>query len=143
MLKQVQHDGLSEITLSATVSKGTYIRSLARDIAHALGTVGHVSYLRRTRAGPFSLEQAISLDFLEEAAKARRLTETVLPLPAALDDIPALPVTPDQARLLRHGQMLFGIPAKPGLSLAMAEETPVALVEAAADGLKVVRGFNL
>ena len=40
-------------TLSATVSKGTYIRSLARDIARALGTVGHVSYLRRTRAGPF------------------------------------------------------------------------------------------
>jgi tRNA pseudouridine55 synthase len=143
MLKQVQHDGLSEIALSATVSKGTYIRSLARDIAQALGTVGHVSYLRRTRAGPFSLEQAISLDFLEEAAKARRLTETVLPLTAALDDIPALPVTPDQARLLRHGQMLFGVPAKPGLAIATAEGTPVALVEASADGLKVVRGFNL
>jgi tRNA pseudouridine55 synthase len=111
MLKRVQHDELGEITLSATVSKGTYIRSLARDIAHALGTVGHVSYLRRTRAGPFGLEQAISLDFLENAAKARALTRTVLPLQAALDDIPALPVTPDQARLLRHGQMLFGVPA--------------------------------
>jgi tRNA pseudouridine55 synthase len=132
-----------EVTLSATVSKGTYIRSLARDIAHALGTAGRVSYIRRTRAGPFSLDSAISLDFLEEAAKARRLTETVLPLNAALDDIPALPVTPDQARLLRHGQMLFGIPAKPGLSLATSEGTPVALVEATADGLKVVRGFNL
>jgi tRNA pseudouridine55 synthase len=143
MLKQVQHDRLEEVTLSATVSKGTYIRSLARDIAEALGTVGHVSHLRRTRAGPFSLSQAISLDFLEEAAKARALTRTVLPLTAALDDIPALPVTPDQARLLRHGQMLFGIPATPGLSLATAEGTPVALVEAAADGLKVVRGFNL
>jgi tRNA pseudouridine55 synthase len=130
-------------SLSSTVSKGTYIRSLARDIAHALGTVGHVSYLRRTRAGPFSLESAISLDFLEEAAKARRLTETVLPLEAALDDIPALPVTPDQARLLRHGQMLFGVPAKPGLAMATSEGTPVALVEATADGLKVVRGFNL
>jgi tRNA pseudouridine55 synthase len=138
-----REEQLHGVTLSAEVSKGTYIRSLARDIAHALGTVGHVSYLRRTRAGPFSLESAISLDFLEEAAKARRLTETVLPLTAALDDIPALPVTPDQARLLRHGQMLFGVPAKPGLSLAMAEETPVALVEATADGLKVVRGFNL
>ena len=143
MLKQVQHDGLEEITLSATVSKGTYIRSLARDIARALGTVGHVSYLRRTRAGPFSLSQAISLDFLEEAAKARALTRTVLPLDAALDDIPALPVTPDQARLLRHGQILFGFPAKPGLQLATSEGTPVALVEASADGLRVVRGFNL
>jgi len=132
-----------EVTLSATVSKGTYIRSLARDIAHALNTVGHVTMLRRTRAGPFSLETAISLDFLEEAAKARALTRTVLPLTAALDDIPALPVTPDQARLLRYGQMLFGIPAKPGLALATSEGTPVALVEASADGLKVVRGFNL
>ena len=130
-------------TLSATVSKGTYIRSLARDIAHALNTVGHVTMLRRTRAGPFSLNQAISLDFLEEAAKARRLTRTVLPLDAALDDIPALPVTPDQAQLLRHGQRLSGFPAKPGLQLAVLEETPVALVEVTADGLKVVRGFNL
>jgi tRNA pseudouridine55 synthase len=99
--------------------------------------------LRRTRAGPFTLETAISLDFLNEAAKARALTRTVLPLTAALDDIPALPVTPDQARLLRHGQMLFGFPAKPGLQLATSEGTPVALVEASADGLAVVRGFNL
>jgi tRNA pseudouridine55 synthase len=130
-------------TLGSTVSKGTYIRSLARDISHALGTVGHVSYLRRTRAGPFSLESAISLDFLQEAAKARRLTRTVLPLTAALDDIPALPVTPDQARLLRHGQKLVGFPAKPGLGLATEEGIPVALVEASVDGLRVVRGFNL
>jgi tRNA pseudouridine55 synthase len=132
-----------DVTLSATVSKGTYIRSLARDIARAVGTVGHISYLRRTRAGPFTLEQAVSLDFLEETAKARALTRTVLPLTAALDDIPALPVTPDQARLLRHGQMLLGIPAQPGLALATEEGTPVALVEASADGLRVVRGFNL
>ena len=134
---------LTRRDFSVTVSKGTYIRSLARDLAQALGTVGHVSYLRRTRAGPFPLDHAISLDFLEEAAKGRALTRTVLPLEVALDDIPALLVTPDQARLLRHGQMLFGFPAKPGLGLAICEGTPVALVEAAADGLKVVRGFNL
>jgi len=131
------------VTLSATVSKGTYIRSLARDIAKALGTVGHVSYLKRTRAGPFSLDQAISLDFLSEAAKARQLTRAVLPLEAALDDIPALPVTPDQAQLLRHGQRLAGFPVKPGLQLATSDSVPVALVEATADGLTVVRGFNL
>ena len=130
-------------TFHARVSKGTYIRSLARDIARALNTVGHVTMLRRTRAGPFGLESAISLDFLGEAAKARRLTETVLPLEAALDDIPALPVTPGQAQLLRHGQRLSGIPAKPGLQLATEGGRPVALVEATADGLKVVRGFNL
>jgi len=137
------NDDVEEITLSATVSKGTYIRSLARDIAHALGTVGHVSYLRRTRAGLFSLKQAISLDFLEETAKARQLDGAVLPLTAALDDIPALPVTPGQARMLRQGQRLAGIPAKPGLCLATEDGRPVALVEASADGLRVVRGFNL
>jgi tRNA pseudouridine55 synthase len=99
--------------------------------------------LRRTRAGPFGLEKAISLDFLEEAAKARRLDEAVVPLQAALDDIPALPVTPDQAQLLRHGQKLVGFPARPGLQLATEDGCPVALVEASADGLRVVRGFNL
>ncbi|HEX6073371.1 MAG TPA: tRNA pseudouridine(55) synthase TruB [Sphingomicrobium sp.] len=144
-----------EMTLLAEASKGTYIRSLARDIAHALGTVGHVSYLKRTRAGPFSLESAISLDFLEEAAKARQLTRAVLPLEAALDDIPALPVTSRQAELLRQGQRLAGFPAKgshqsttlmgsrSGLALAIEDKRPVALVEASADGLRVVRGFNL
>ena len=136
-------NGMAEITLSATVSKGTYIRSLARDIAQALGTVGHVTYLRRTKAGPFGLESAKSLDFLETAARARQLDGAVISLSAALDDIPALPVTPEQARLLRHGQMLFGIPASPGLKLAMDGETPVALVESDGTATKVVRGFNL
>jgi tRNA pseudouridine55 synthase len=137
------NDELAEVTLSATVSKGTYIRSLVRDIAQVLGTVGHVTMLRRTRAGPFSLDQAISLDFLDEAAKARALTRMVLPLTAALDDIPALPVTPGQAQLLRHGQTLAGFPATPGLQLATDAGRPVALVEALADGLRVVRGFNI
>lgn len=133
----------SEATLAVTVSKGTYIRSLARDIAQALGTVGHVIMLRRTKAGPFTLEQAISLDFLNEAAKARQLTRTVMPLTTALDDIPALPVTPEQAKLLRQGQRLAGFPATPGLSLATDGDRPVALVEALVDGLKIVRGFNI
>ena len=132
-----------DATLSATVSKGTYIRSVARDIARALGTVGHVTMLRRTKAGPFTLQQAISLDKLAEIAKARALTRTVLPLDAGLDDIPGLPVTPEQAELLRHGQQLFGIPAHPGLHLATDGGTPVALVEASDSGLRVVRGFNL
>ena len=134
---------LEQVTLSAIVSKGTYIRSLARDIALALNSVGHVTMLRRSRAGPFSLKQAISLDFLADAAKARQLTRTVLPLEAGLDDIPGLPVTPEQAKLLRHGQQLFGIPATSGLYLATDGGTPVALVEASGGDLRVVRGFNL
>ena len=135
--------GADDATLAATVSKGTYIRSLARDIARALGTVGHAAKLRRTRAGPFGLEQAISLDFLEEAAKARELDGAVLPLIAGLDDIPALPVTPDEARLLAFGQQLHGNPALPGLHLATDAGRPIALVEVAAGDVRVVRGFNI
>ncbi len=130
---------LEEITLSATVSKGTYIRSLARDLALALGTVGHVTMLRRTKAGPFALEQAISLDFLDECAKARSLDGALLPLQAGLDDIPAFPVTPDEARLLRVGQRLSRVPLASGLHVAVDGFTPVALIE----GDRIVRGFNL
>jgi tRNA pseudouridine55 synthase len=130
---------LEQVTLSATVSKGTYIRSLARDIALALGTVGHVTMLRRTRAGPFGLDQAISLDFLADCAKGRSLDGAVLPLGSGLDDIPAFPVTPEEARLLRHGQRLSRVPPRGGLHLAVEGQTPVALVE----GDRIVRGFNV
>ena len=131
------------VTLFATVSKGTYIRSLARDIAIALGTVGHVTMLRRTKAGPFDLSHAISLDKLTDLATARSLDGAVLPLSAGLDDIPALPVTPAEATLLRHGQKLTRTLATPGLHLATDAGRPVALVEAGTDGLTVVRGFNI
>jgi tRNA pseudouridine55 synthase len=130
-------------TLTAHVSKGTYIRSLARDIARALGTVGHVTMLRRTKAGPFTLEPAISLDKLADAAKGRTLDEYLLPLRAGLDDIPALSLTPDQAGLLRQGQVLAGTAAADGQYFAMLGDTPVALVEADAGLVRVVRGFNL
>jgi tRNA pseudouridine55 synthase len=133
---------MDSITLSARVSKGTYIRSLARDIAYALGTVGHVTMLRRTKAGPFTLESAISLDILDQAARDARLQELLLPLTAGLDDIPVLAVSPDQAHALRQGRTLIGIAAPPGLTLAMLGDMPVALVEVGSE-IKVVRGFNL
>jgi tRNA pseudouridine55 synthase len=130
------------VTLAARVSKGTYIRSLARDIARALDTVGHVVMLRRTKAGPFTLENAIMLDKLDQAAKDARLQELLLPLTAGLDDIPVLAVSPEQAQALRQGRRLVGTAAPPGLNLAMLGQTPVALVEAG-DAITVVRGFNL
>ncbi|MGH6780922.1 MAG: tRNA pseudouridine(55) synthase TruB [Sphingomonadaceae bacterium] len=136
-------EAVAEITLSAHVSKGTYIRSLARDIALMLDSVGHVTMLRRTKAGPFTLAQAISLDKLAEFSMARALEDITLPLTAGLDDIPALSVTPDQARLLRQGQVLIGITAHQGLHLATEAETPVALVEVSGPEVRVVRGFNL
>jgi tRNA pseudouridine55 synthase len=138
-----EEEGQDEVTLTAHVSKGTYIRSLARDIARALNTVGHVTMLHRSKAGPFSLKSAISLDKLDELAKTRSLEQALLPLAAGLDDIPALSVTPDQARQLRMGQQTTGNSATAGLYLATNQSVPVALVECDGIELKVVRGFNL
>jgi tRNA pseudouridine55 synthase len=135
--------GDGEVTLSASVSKGTYIRSLARDIALALGSVGHVTMLRRTKAGPFALEHAISLDKLNQSAKALSIAQLMLPLTAGLDDIPALPVTPEQAVALRQGRVLPGDPRIQGMMLALSGAIPVALVEALGPEIRVVRGFNL
>ncbi|MFM5947846.1 MAG: tRNA pseudouridine(55) synthase TruB, partial [Novosphingobium sp.] len=98
---EIEQAGEDQVTLLAHVSKGTYIRSLARDIAHALGTVGHVTMLRRTKAGPFTLEQAISLDKLNEVGKGAPLENVLLPLEAGLVDIPALNLGPEQASMAR------------------------------------------
>lgn len=140
--QEEEEGALASVTLTAHVSKGTYIRSLARDIALALGTVGHVTMLRRIKAGPFTLETAISLDKLDEAARGGDIGELMLPLTAGLDDIPALAVSPDEALALRQGKMLMGKPHT-GLLLAMLGDTPVALVESSGPEIRVVRGFNL
>lgn len=127
---------------AVTCSKGTYVRSLGRDLALALGTVGHISCLRRTRAGPFRIEDAISLDKLTALLQAGD-EQAILPLTAGLDDIPALPVTPEDATLLRQGRTLPGHPASHGLYLATDGSVPVALVEVSFTAIRVVRGFNL
>jgi tRNA pseudouridine55 synthase len=140
-LELLDHDGETAV-FAARVSKGTYIRSLARDIARALGSLGSVSMLRRTQAGPFTLDQAISLDKLAELGDGRALDDALLPLAAGLDDIPALAITPDQAGRLRQGLKLVGIAASPGLHLAIDGNEPVALVEVAGPETRVVRGFT-
>ena len=165
-LKQVQGDGLESafqttlgrpdpydpsaplevmetVTLVAKVSKGTYIRPLARDVARACGSLGHVTYLRRTKAGPFTAETAISLDKLNEIGKGAPLTDILLPLEAGLDDIPALHLDPEQAGAVRQGRVLTGLSQPDGQMLAMLGTVPVALVEVVAGEASVVRGFNL
>ena len=130
-------------TLTVHVSKGTYIRSLARDIARALGTVGHVTMLRRLRAGPFDLSGAISLDKLNAVGQGAPLEHVLLPLEAGLVDIPALNLDPEQARAVRQGRVLTGLPFDDGLHWARAGNVPVALVELSGGSLSVTRGFNI
>lgn len=84
--------------------KGTYIRALARDLAAAVGTVAHVTALRRLSVGRFTLERSISLDDLAALEQGAAVERLLLPLETALDDIPALALTDAEAHRLRHGQ---------------------------------------
>jgi tRNA pseudouridine55 synthase len=135
---------VESITLSAHVSKGTYIRSLARDISYALGTVGHVTMLRRTKAGPFTLDQAISLDKLNEIGKGAPQQDIILPLEAGLVDIPALDLSPEAAQAIRQGRVLTGIATNDGHYWGRGPDMrPVALLEQIGGQLRSLRGFNL
>lgn len=130
-----------------TCGKGMYVRSLARDLALRLGTVGHVSALRRTQVGCFSIDDAITLEKLEELQKAGKVGEALLPLQAALGDEPVLNLTAAEAQRLRAGQ---GVLIRPQLlelidfPLIFAEHqgVPVALVEPRMGEFKVLRGFH-
>jgi tRNA pseudouridine55 synthase len=126
--------------------KGTYIRSLGRDLARALGTVGHLSALRRTAVGPFREEAAISLPKLEALGHIPPLLGALVPVATALDDIPALALTGTQADRLRHGQpVLLTRDAPPSGTLVRAETGSklVALVRSDGAALQPVRVFNL
>jgi tRNA pseudouridine55 synthase len=98
--------------------KGTYIRSLARDLALALGTLGYVAELRRTACGPFTEIQAISLDKI--GAFVHSAASFVLPVATALDDIPALAVTEDEAQCLSRGQSI-SISGSSGIRVSAAQ----------------------
>src|SRR4029077_16853571 len=97
----------------AECGKGTYVRSVARDIGRLLGTFGHVSALRRTMCGPFDERDMISLEQLEvlcnrAASGEGSLADALLPVETGLDDIPALTVTrADAARLHRAQAVLL------------------------------------
>jgi tRNA pseudouridine55 synthase len=126
--------------------KGTYIRSLGRDLALALGTVGYLSALRRTAVGPFREEAAISLPKLEALGHIPALLGALAPVATALDDIPALALTEAQADRLRQGQpVLLTRDAPPSGALLRAETGSrlVALVRSDGTSLKPVRVFNL
>ncbi|MEW9853752.1 tRNA pseudouridine(55) synthase TruB [Novosphingobium sp. M1R2S20] len=141
---EVSEEGLLQsLTLVADVSKGTYIRSLARDVAYAVGTYGTVTMLRRVKAGPFDVSQAISLDKLNEIGQGAPLEHILLPLEAGLDDIPAIDLDPEQARAVRQGRVLTGLPCNDGLHWARLGTTPVALMDLSGGDARVVRGFNL
>jgi tRNA pseudouridine55 synthase len=97
----------AEFSFRAKCGKGTYIRSLARDIAYKLDTFGHITMLRRTRVGKFSEENAISLEKLEDVVYVGALFGKLLPIDTALDDIPVVEINAEEVIRIRHGQTVF------------------------------------
>lgn len=140
-----------------TCGKGTYVRSLARDIGNDLGTKGFISALRREKVGNFIAKDAISLDKLSDMDYISARSECLLPLEIVLDDIPALNLKEDETTKIRNGQALsfvsrpdferltkVGLGSKEStIALATHDDAPVALIEQTRAEVKPVRVFNM
>lgn len=135
--------------------KGTYVRALVRDLAEALGTYGHVTSLRRTRVGPFDESDAVPLDHLLGLVHSPAAETHLLPVETPLDDIPAVPITVNDAGRLRNGQAIFlraGMNVPPSvlgadddnvLLCTLGRGRPVAVCALQAGELRPLRVFNL
>lgn len=150
-LDLVAVEGPDEATFEADCGKGTYVRSLARDMGRALGTFAHVTALRRTRVGGFGEKDMISLEKLDElshiAAGQETLADVLCSMETALDDIPALAVSgADAARLMRGQAVILrgrDAPILHGTVLVASGGNPVALAEVKQGVLHPKRVFNL
>lgn len=131
--------------------KGTYVRAIARDLGQDLGCYGHVIVLTRTQVGEFSIKDTISLDFLKEMNDNTATDGFLLPVETALDDIPALSVTQQEASQLRQGRALTFVSRSDserlttiGVNLAKQEEmTALAMFGGQALGLMTIKGVTV
>jgi tRNA pseudouridine55 synthase len=150
-LKLVDVPDLDHATFEVTCGKGTYIRSLARDMGRALGTAAHVSMLRRVAVGPFTEAHMISLENLTElshkAPGGDAMKGVLLPIETVLDGIPALAVDQEQARRLRLGQPVLlrgaNAPIAEDAVLVMSGGKPLGIGTIGEGTLKPKRLFNL
>jgi tRNA pseudouridine55 synthase len=145
--------GPDSIDIEMECGKGVYVRALVRDLAAALGARAHVGALRRTRVGPFTEARAIGLEVLEAMCDDGQALEVLLPVETALDDIPELAVTAEDAFRLTQGRSVVLLPRqvetlKPRLSASRTVSARhgtriVALCEMRAGRLNPTRVFHL
>jgi tRNA pseudouridine55 synthase len=145
------HDPAGETTFIVQCGKGTYVRSIARDLGRVLGCLGHVTLLRRLSVGPFSEKDAISLEMLEElrhrGVSENSLSGVLRPIETVLDGIPALAVMEPEAARLRQGQRVLleegQGPSEAEAVLVTCLGKPIGLFKIEARVLKTIRQFNL
>jgi len=151
-LELVETPNVDHAVFEAECGKGTYVRSLARDIGRTLGCFGHVCALRRVEVSPFGEETMISLEELEAmchraAAGEARLADALMPVETALDDIPALAISGPDAARLRRGQAVLlrgrDAPSFRGRVYVTAAGRLVALAEMDRGEIVPKRVFNL
>ncbi|MCW9035491.1 MAG: tRNA pseudouridine(55) synthase TruB [Alphaproteobacteria bacterium] len=143
----------SHAEFRVSCGKGVYVRALGRDLALKLGTFGHIVALRRTRVGPFDEKMAISLDKLSALGNSAPSENWLLPVETALDDIPALALTEEEARTMHNGQgvsLLHVATRFPDLDLAqdsivcaMASGKLLALARITGGEIRPVRVMNM
>lgn len=96
----------ARVLFAVTCSKGTYIRSLVADIGRALGCGAHLSFLVRTRSGPYTLEESWTFEELREAARRGASSEFLLPPESGVPDLTRIDLSPDDDTKIRHGQAI-------------------------------------
>jgi len=116
-------------------------------MAVELGTCGYVSVLRRTKVGPFDIEKAVSMNDLERLSQENASSTVLLPIKAALEDIPTLSLTQNEATSLRMGKKILIKPQhgdifSVSVVFTVFQGVPVALVEPIAGEFRVLRGFH-
>ena len=150
----VEAPDADHVTLEIECGKGTYVRAIVRDLAELLSACGHVSELRRTRVGRFTEATSVTLELLEDLGYEARQSEALLPVETALDDIPVLAVTDEDAFRLKQGRPIVLVPRQvetlkarlnPGSRTvsAMADGVVVALCEMRMGRLEPTRVFHL
>ncbi len=124
-----------DLSLEIECSAGTYIRSIAHDLGEMLSTGAHLAELKRLKAGPFSIDDAIPLPKLEVGLMVDKWERYVIPAADALPDFPVVKISQENLELIRHGHSIQAEPISSGMARGISSEGElVAILEAVDDG---------
>ena len=136
----------TEACFTVLCEKGTYVRSLGRDLGRMIGSAAHISALSRLAVGKFDIRDAISLDFLKSLRDSSEVKKNAVSLLTVLDDIPALYLTPEEAVRIKMGQRIpysGKSPMVDGTRVAICRGEAVALIKQETAIIRPIRVFNL